>query len=61
VQLREDRVAIIAVDLDPVTNQYIYSAELDGDGVPTTFQAPTTTPDAWDSLWRIQVGIRVDF
>ena len=54
-------VAIIAVDLDPVTNQYIYSAELDGDGVPTTFQAPQTTPDAWDSLWRIQLGIRVDF
>ena len=54
-------VALIAADYDPVADQYVYSAELDSDGVPTTFQAPTTTPDSWDSLWRIQVGIRVDF
>jgi len=44
-------VGIVEADLDPVTNQYIYSG----------FQTPSTTPDAWDSLWRIQVGIRVDF
>jgi outer membrane receptor for ferrienterochelin and colicin len=44
-------VGLVDADIDPVTNQYIYSG----------FQAPSTTPDAWDSLWRIQVGIRVDF
>ncbi len=44
-------VGIVEADFDPVTNQYIYSG----------FQTPTTTPDSWDSLWRIQVGIRVDF
>ncbi len=25
------------------------------------FQAPRTTPDSWDSLYRIQMGVRVDF
>ena len=25
------------------------------------FDAPTTTPDTWDSLYRIQLGLRVDF
>jgi hypothetical protein len=25
------------------------------------FSAPTTTPDSWDSLYRIQLGIRVTF
>jgi len=31
--------------------QYLYSG----------FSAPTTTPDTWDSLYRVQLGIRVDF
>ena len=25
------------------------------------FQTPRTTPDSWDSLYRIQMGVRVDF
>jgi len=44
-------IGIVEADLDPVTNQYIYSG----------FETPSTTPDSWDSLWRIQLGIRVDF
>ncbi len=47
----ESAVGIVDADVDAVTGQYIYSG----------FVAPETTPDAWDSLWRVQVGIRVDF
>jgi hypothetical protein len=44
-------VGIVQADIDTVNNQYIYSG----------FTKPTTTPDSWDSLYRIQLGIRVDF
>jgi hypothetical protein len=44
-------VGVVETDLDTVNNQYIYSA----------FEEPETTPDSIDSLWRVQVGIRVDF
>ena len=54
-------VGIIEADYDPVADQYIYSSGLDSDDNPLPFQTPQTTPDAWDSLWRIQLGIRVDF
>lgn len=44
-------VGVVEADIDTVNNQYIYSG----------FSEPQTTPDSWDSLYRIQVGIRVDF
>jgi hypothetical protein len=44
-------VGIVEADLDADNNQYIYSG----------FSEPTMTPDSWDSLYRIQLGVRVDF
>ena len=44
-------VGIVQADIDTENNQYIYSG----------FTEPTTTPDSWDSLYRIQLGVRVDF
>jgi hypothetical protein len=44
-------VAIVDADINPTTNQYEYS----------DFSKPRTSPDSWDSLYRIQLGIRVDF
>ncbi|RLA34263.1 MAG: hypothetical protein DRR15_09255 [Gammaproteobacteria bacterium] len=44
-------VGIVEADIDTVNNQYIYSG----------FAEPQTIPDSWDSLYRIQLGIRVDF
>ncbi len=44
-------VGIVEADIDPATGTYVYSG----------FEEPRTTPDSFDSLWRIQVGVRVDF
>jgi hypothetical protein len=44
-------VGILDADIDTGTNTYQYS----------NFQTPTQTPDSWDSLYRVQLGIRVDF
>ena len=43
--------AVGIVEADIVGGVYEYS----------NFEAPRTTPDSWDSLYRIQLGIRVDF
>ncbi|MBT8078694.1 MAG: TonB-dependent receptor [Gammaproteobacteria bacterium] len=44
-------VGIVNTDLSADGTQYEYSG----------FSAPTTTPDSWDTLWRVQLGLRVDF
>ena len=43
--------AVAVVNAEVSGGQYVYS----------NFQKPETTPDTWDSLYRIQLGIRVDF
>jgi len=43
--------AVGVVEADVVGGQYVYE----------NFTAPRTLPDSWDSLYRIQLGVRVDF
>ncbi|MDA0705077.1 MAG: TonB-dependent receptor [Proteobacteria bacterium] len=44
-------VGVVAAGIDIPTNTYNY----------TSFTAPVQVVDTWDSLYRIQLGIRVDF
>lgn len=44
-------VGVVNAGIDTDTNTYIYNS----------FTAPTSFPDTWDSLYRIQLGIRADF
>ena len=44
-------VGVVDATIDPGTNTYIYQE----------FRAPEALPDTFDSLWRLQLGIRADF
>jgi hypothetical protein len=44
-------VGTVTADMDAATNTYVYQ----------DFSKPTMWPDVWDSVWRLQVGIRADF
>ena len=44
-------VGTVTADMDATTNTYVYQS----------FSEPTMWPDVWDSVWRLQVGIRADF
>ncbi|MDH3273294.1 MAG: TonB-dependent receptor [Gammaproteobacteria bacterium] len=44
-------VGVVTAGIDGVTNTYNF----------TSFTPPVELPDTWDSLYRIQLGIRVDF
>ena len=44
-------VGVVDATIDPGTNTYIYES----------FNAPQALPDTFDSLWRLQLGIRADF
>ena len=44
-------VGVVTATIDPATNTYIYQQ----------FTPVQELPDTFDSLYRIQLGIRVDF
>ena len=44
-------VAVVSTDIDTVNNTFVFQE----------FTPPETLPDTFDSLWRIQVGVRADF
>ena len=44
-------VGVVDATIDPGTNTYIYQE----------FNEPEALPDTFDSLWRLQLGIRADF
>ncbi len=44
-------VGVVDATIDPGTNTYLFES----------FNAPEALPDTFDSLWRLQLGIRADF
>ena len=47
----QSAVGVVSAGIDTVNNQYTF----------TSFNAPVEVLDTWDSLYRIQLGVRVDF
>jgi hypothetical protein len=47
----QSAVGVVSADIDTGTNTYNF----------TSFNPPVEVLDTWDSLYRIQLGIRVDF
>jgi len=46
-------VGVVTADIDTVTNTYDY--------ISFTNPSTLTSPDTWDSLYRVQIGLRADF
>lgn len=47
----QSAVGVVSAGIDTLNNQYTF----------TSFNAPVEVLDTWDSLYRIQLGVRVDF
>jgi len=47
----QSAVGVVSAGIDTVNNQYTF----------TSFNEPVEVLDTWDSLYRIQLGVRVDF